>query len=151
MRSRAKKSLSTPSITLLAIRKPGSNAEIVNGTLRRASGGTLRPETADTSRLCLLKVTELNKDYSTPRGPLSVLAGISLQLSRGQAAAIMGPSGTGKSTLLHILGALDPPTSGTVSLDGNDPYQLDEKQLAAFRNEKVGFVFQDHCLLPQCS
>jgi len=63
----------------------------------------------------------------------------------------MGPSGSGKSTLLHILGALDPPTSGTVTLDGNDPYQLPEKQVAVFRNEKIGFVFQDHCLLPQCT
>jgi len=63
----------------------------------------------------------------------------------------MGPSGSGKSTLLHILGALDPPTSGTVKLDGSDPYQLPEKQLAAFRNEKIGFIFQDHCLLPQCT
>jgi lipoprotein-releasing system ATP-binding protein len=99
----------------------------------------------------LLTVIELNKDYPTPRGLLSVLAGISLQLSRGEAAAIMGPSGSGKSTLLHILGALDTPSSGTVTLDGASPFELDEKQLAAFRNEKVGFVFQDHCLLPQCS
>jgi lipoprotein-releasing system ATP-binding protein len=63
----------------------------------------------------------------------------------------MGPSGSGKSTLLHILGALEPPSSGGVTLDGVDPYQLNEKALAAFRNRKVGFVFQDHCLLPQCT
>ncbi|MFN7927823.1 MAG: ATP-binding cassette domain-containing protein [Blastocatellia bacterium] len=63
----------------------------------------------------------------------------------------MGPSGSGKSTLLYILGALETPTSGTVTLDGQNPFQLGEKQLAAFRNQKIGFVFQDHCLLPQCS
>jgi lipoprotein-releasing system ATP-binding protein len=63
----------------------------------------------------------------------------------------MGPSGSGKSTLLHIIGALEPPTSGTVTLDGTDPYQLEEKELADFRNKKIGFVFQDHCLLPQCT
>ena len=80
-----------------------------------------------------------------------MLSGISLELARGEAAAIMGPSGSGKSTLLHIIGALDTPTSGSVTLDGANPFELDEKALAAFRNERVGFVFQDHCLLPQCS
>lgn len=63
----------------------------------------------------------------------------------------MGPSGSGKSTLLYIMGALEPPTSGTVTLDGRNPYQLKEKELAAFRNKEIGFIFQDHCLLPQCS
>lgn len=63
----------------------------------------------------------------------------------------MGPSGSGKSTLLYILGALEPPTAGTVTLDGRNPFQLPEKELAAFRNKQIGFVFQDHCLLPQCS
>ena len=63
----------------------------------------------------------------------------------------MGPSGSGKSTLLHILGALDQPSSGSVTLDGSNPFELDEKALAQFRNQKIGFVFQDHCLLPQCS
>ncbi len=99
----------------------------------------------------MLEVINVAKDYPTPRGPLSVLSGISLRLSRGDAAAIMGPSGSGKSTLLHVLGALDPPSSGTVTLDGVNPFELDEKALAQFRNQKIGFVFQDHCLLPQCS
>ena len=99
----------------------------------------------------MLEVKDLNKDYPTPRGALLVLSGISFRLSRGDALAVVGPSGSGKSTLLHILGALDTPSSGTVTLDGASPFELEEKQLAAFRNEKVGFVFQDHCLLPQCS
>ena len=63
----------------------------------------------------------------------------------------MGPSGSGKSTLLYILGALEPPTSGSVTLDGRNPFLLKERDLAAFRNKEVGFIFQDHCLLPQCS
>lgn len=63
----------------------------------------------------------------------------------------MGPSGSGKSTLLYILGALEPPTAGSVTLDGTNPFSLPPKHLAAFRNKEVGFVFQDHCLLPQCS
>jgi lipoprotein-releasing system ATP-binding protein len=99
----------------------------------------------------LLEVINLSKDYPTPRGALLVLSGISFRLSRGDALAVVGPSGSGKSTLLHILGALDTPSSGSVTLDGDSPFELEEKQLAAFRNEKVGFVFQDHCLLPQCS
>jgi lipoprotein-releasing system ATP-binding protein len=103
------------------------------------------------SRLRLLEVKDLTKDYPTPRGALPVLSGISFRLSRGDALAVVGPSGSGKSTLLHILGALDTPSSGSITLDGANPFELEEKQLAAFRNEKVGFVFQDHCLLPQCS
>jgi lipoprotein-releasing system ATP-binding protein len=101
--------------------------------------------------LRLLEVKDLTKDYPTPRGALPVLSGISFRLSRGDALAVVGPSGSGKSTLLHILGALDTPSSGSITLDGANPFELEEKQLAAFRNEKVGFVFQDHCLLPQCS
>ncbi len=99
----------------------------------------------------MLEITRLSKSYPTPRGPLDILRDISLSFSRGDAVAIMGPSGSGKSTLLYILGALEPPTSGTVTLDGRNPFSLPEKQLAAFRNKQVGFVFQDHCLLPQCS
>ena len=72
-------------------------------------------------------------------------------MRRGDAAAIMGPSGSGKSTLLYILGALEPPTTGSVTLDGTNPFALPANDLAAFRNKEIGFVFQDHCLLPQCS
>src|SRR5204862_2006785 len=80
-----------------------------------------------------------------------VLRGVSFTLDRGDALAVMGPSGSGKSTLLHILGTLDRPTSGRVTLDGTDPFALPEPELAAFRNRRIGFVFQDHHLLPQCS
>ena len=99
----------------------------------------------------MLKATNLSKEYPTPQGPLPILSGISLSLSRGDAVAIMGPSGSGKSTLLYILGTLEPPTAGTLTLDGRNPFELPEKELAAFRNKQIGFVFQDHCLLPQCS
>ena len=99
----------------------------------------------------MLEVENLHKEYPTPQGALAVLSGVSLSLKRGEAAAVMGPSGSGKSTLLYILGALETPTRGSVRLDGQDPFNLRERELAAFRNEKVGFIFQDHCLLPQCS
>jgi len=99
----------------------------------------------------MLIVSNLTKEYSAPGGVLAILSGINLSLSRGDAVSVMGPSGSGKSTLLYILGALEPPTSGAVTLDGVNPFQLPERDLAAFRNKKVGFVFQDHCLLPQCS
>jgi len=99
----------------------------------------------------VLQAKGISKDYATPRGPLEVLSEVSLSLERGEAVAVMGPSGSGKSTLLHVLGALDPPTRGSVRLDGRNPYELAEKDLAAFRNRQIGFVFQDHCLLPQCS
>ena len=99
----------------------------------------------------LLEVSGLTKDYPAPRGPLSVLSGVDLSLSLGDAVSIMGPSGGGKSTLLYVLGALEPPTSGSVRLEGRSPFDLNERALAAFRNQEIGFVFQDHHLLPQCS
>src|SRR5713101_310345 len=98
-----------------------------------------------------LEVQHLCKDYPTRSGPLPVLRDLSLKLEKGEALAVMGPSGSGKSTLLHILGTLDPPSSGTVHLNGKDPFALSEPELADFRNRRIGFVFQDHHLLPQCS
>src|SRR5204863_7397796 len=70
---------------------------------------------------------------------------------RGEAIAVMGPSGSGKSTFLYVVGTLEPPTAGTVRLDGKDAFSLSERDLADFRNRHIGFVFQDHCLLPQCT
>jgi lipoprotein-releasing system ATP-binding protein len=99
----------------------------------------------------MLIAKNIAKSYGTPRGELPVLAGVSLTLQRGDAVAIMGPSGSGKSTLLYVLGALEPPTSGSLTLDGQDPFTLGERAQAAFRNRHIGFVFQDHSLLPQCS
>jgi lipoprotein-releasing system ATP-binding protein len=99
----------------------------------------------------LLIVENVSKEYPTPRGALKIVSGISLSLSRGDAVSVMGPSGSGKSTLLYIMGALEPPSSGTITLDGQNPFQLKERELAAFRNREIGFIFQDHCLLPQCS
>ena len=99
----------------------------------------------------MLVVENLSKEYRTPRGALPILSGVSLSLGRGDAVAVMGPSGSGKSTLLYVLGALEPPTSGAVTLDGQNPFALGERELATFRNREVGFLFQDHCLLPQCS
>ena len=99
----------------------------------------------------MLTVSRVTKQYPTPRGPLTVLSDVTFSLDRGQAVAITGPSGSGKSSLLYILGALEPPSSGTVTLGGRNPFELAPAALADFRNSEVGFVFQDHCLLPQCS
>ncbi len=98
-----------------------------------------------------LVVENLTKSFPTRAGPLQVLRGISLRLAGGENLAVLGPSGSGKSTLLHILGTLDSPTSGKVTLGGHNPFELDEPRLADFRNRQIGFVFQDHHLLPQCS
>ncbi len=98
-----------------------------------------------------LSVTGVTKEFPTRAEPLVVLRGVSLELARGENLAVVGPSGSGKSTLLNIIGTLEPPTAGRVVLDGQDPAGLDEPRLAAFRSRKIGFVFQDHHLLPQCS
>lgn len=99
----------------------------------------------------MLEASHLSKTYPTAAGDLTVLRDVSLTLQPGDAACVMGPSGSGKSTLLYILGGLEPPTSGTLRLHGTDPYTLNADGLAAFRNRDIGFVLQDHCLLPQCT
>src|SRR5687767_14650607 len=96
-----------------------------------------------------LVVDRVTKEFATRGEPLVVLREVSLELAAGQNATILGPSGSGKSTLLHIIGTLDAPNGGSVRLKGEDPFALDGRQLAHFRNRNVGFVFQDHHLLPQ--
>lgn len=99
----------------------------------------------------MLQAEALCKRYATRSGELTVLRDVSLTLKPGESAAILGPSGSGKSTLLNLLGTLDTPTAGRVRLDECDPFALPPRELARFRNQRIGFVFQDHHLLPQCS
>ncbi len=99
----------------------------------------------------LLELQKVTKEYDAFPSPTVVLRNVDLRLARGEAVAVVGPSGCGKSTLLNLIGALDRPTSGTISFDGEDLLQLGDAALARFRNQRIGFVFQAHHLLPQCS
>ena len=96
-----------------------------------------------------LVVEGLGKQYATPSEPLVVLKKVDLKLNKGDAISITGPSGSGKSTLLYILGSLEQPTSGTFRLGEKEPLKMSAEGLAAYRNRSVGFIFQDHHLLPQ--
>ena len=100
----------------------------------------------------VLRLDAVHKQYeSADRDPVPVLKGITLTVNRGESIAIVGPSGSGKSTLLNILGSLDSPTNGSIQLDGQELAHLTEQDLASVRNKKIGFIFQSHHLLPQCS
>jgi lipoprotein-releasing system ATP-binding protein len=101
----------------------------------------------------LLRLANVTKCYEVPdaKGAVAVLDGISLEIHSGESLAIVGPSGSGKSTLLHIIGTLDQSTSGTVILEGKDVSHLNGNEVAAVRNRQLGFVFQSHFLLPQCT
>jgi len=101
----------------------------------------------------LLRLTEVSKRYESPTGAeaVSVLRDISMEIGRTESVAVVGPSGSGKSTLLNIIGTLDRPTSGQVLLDGQDLSRIDDIKIAAVRNRQIGFVFQAHHLLPQCT
>ncbi|MBN1806711.1 MAG: ABC transporter ATP-binding protein [Sedimentisphaerales bacterium] len=101
----------------------------------------------------MLELIDVTKSYQSPASNDStdVLANISLKVTKGQSLVIVGPSGSGKSTLLNIIGALDQPTSGKVLFDGKDLAELSEPELAKIRNRQIGFVFQLHHLLPQCT
>ncbi len=108
------------------------------------------PETnniAQPAELC--RITGVTKDFTSPGGTLRVLKGIDLSINAGEMISIIGPSGVGKSTLLHIVGALDPPSAGQILIDNRDPYALSENERAVMRNQRLGFVFQFHHLLPE--
>jgi len=96
-----------------------------------------------------LSVQHLTKHYPAPSEPLVVVQDVSFELAEGESLAVTGPSGSGKSTLLYILGTLEEPTSGRVVVSGENPFELDAVAVARFRNRRVGFIFQDHHLLPQ--
>ncbi len=104
---------------------------------------------AETAGVPLLRADALTKHYATAAGTLEVLRGVSLHVDQAEIVAITGESGTGKSTLLHLLGGLDRPTSGSVFYDGKDIFEQDDESLARVRNRSVGFVFQFHHLLPE--
>ena len=101
----------------------------------------------------LLQLENISREFPSAENgePLRVLRGLSLEIDHGESIAIVGPSGCGKSTLLNIIGTLDQPTTGKVMLDGQDLNTLDGNALAALRNRKIGFIFQSHHLLPQCT
>ncbi|MEZ6045324.1 MAG: ABC transporter ATP-binding protein [Planctomycetaceae bacterium] len=98
-----------------------------------------------------LSIQNLSKEYPTANGTLSILKDVTLELNRGEALAITGPSGSGKSTLLYIIGTLESPTSGKLTLNDVNPFELTPSEQAVFRNQEIGFIFQDHHLLPQCT
>ncbi len=98
-----------------------------------------------------LQVTNIVKQFEMGDATVPVLDGVSFNVAAGDSTAIMGPSGSGKSTVLHIIGTLEPPTAGDVKIGGRNPFALSEPDMARFRNESIGFVFQDHHLLPQYS
>ena len=104
-----------------------------------------------TSHHTSLKVSEVHKNFGNAARSVEVLRGISFEMTQGQRLALTGPSGSGKSTLLHLIGTLDTPSGGTIEINGENPFEFSEPRLARFRNRVIGFVFQDHHLLPQYS
>jgi len=123
----------------------GTSASGPDGTAPRAEAAAA-PEAASG-----LTAREVSKSFTLGGRELPVLRGVSFRLQAAETLAVVGPSGSGKSTLLHVLGTLERPTAGTVTLAGSDLYSLREEALARLRNERIGFVFQDHYLLPQYS
>jgi ABC-type lipoprotein export system ATPase subunit len=99
----------------------------------------------------MIHASQISKTYASPAGPVAVLRELDLHVAAAETVAIVGPSGSGKTTLLNLLGALDQPTSGSLKVDGVELGTLDPLAAARFRNRSIGFIFQLHYLLPQCT
>jgi lipoprotein-releasing system ATP-binding protein len=99
----------------------------------------------------VLNMQDVSRTFDSAAGPLAILSNVSLRVMSGSSLAIRGPSGCGKSTLLYLAGTLDQPTSGSIEILGENPWRMKASRLASFRNQHIGFIFQDHQLLPQCS
>ena len=127
----------------------GGEAPRPDSTPEPASAHSPFPIPHSPGRQPILQARALGKSYATASGPLAVLDGLDLDIWPGELVAVVGESGTGKSTLLHLLGALDRPTAGTVSYRGENVFEKGDEALAAFRNRAIGFVFQFHHLLPE--
>jgi len=121
----------------------------MNQTIAAAANPASRNPRGPDARAPLIQVRGLEKTYHTARGPLTLFRGLDLEITEGELVAIVGQSGTGKSTLLHILGALDTPTAGTVHCASTNVADLTPRQAAAFRNSQIGYVWQFHYLLPE--
>ncbi len=132
-----------------------TEAGIFGGSGRAAGDGKPRGEVARIpgaeGRPPLLAVEGVRKSYAAGSTAVRVLDGVSFRLEAGEAAVVLGPSGSGKSTLLNIIGTLDSPDAGSVAVDGLEVTRLDPDGAAEYRRRNVGFVFQDHHLLPQCT
>lgn len=123
----------------------------MNQTFAPATGQATRSTRDPDTRAPIIQVHTLEKTYSTARGPLTLFRNLDLEIAQGELVAIVGQSGTGKSTLLHILGALDTPTAGTVHCASTNVAELTPREAAAFRNREIGYVWQFHYLLPEFS
>ena len=101
----------------------------------------------------LLQLKNISREFPSAAGgaPLEVLRGLSMEVARGESIAVVGPSGCGKSTLLNLIGTLDQPTGGTITLNGRNLGEINDDELALLRNREMGFIFQSHHLLPQCT
>lgn len=132
--------------------RPGVSTPVSFAPAATAQNSPLHnPDIPQESVMSELTVEHLSKQFATPSGTVKILENVSFRLAAGENAAVIGPSGSGKSTLLSILGALEPPSAGRVVLAGEEPFRLKARELARFRNKRVGFVFQEHYLLPQCT